>query len=63
MGRMKRSEMLPDRWISEMKNLFSSNIIERQDALQQLLMVDFFTVYGLMVASLMVGCWFIQKHI
>ena len=46
-----------------MKNLFSSNIIERQDALQQLLMVDFFTVYGLMVASLMIGCWFAKEYI
>ena len=46
-----------------MEKLFSSNIIERQDALQQLLMVDFFTVYGLMVASLMIGCWFAKEYI
>ena len=46
-----------------MEKLFSSNIIERQDALQNLMTMDFFSVYGLMVASLMIGCWFAKGYI
>ena len=50
-------------WKTKMEKLFSSNIIERHNAMENLMTMDSFSVYGLMVASLMVGCWFIQKLI
>lgn len=46
-----------------MENLFSSNIIDRHNAMENLMTMDFFSVYGLMVASLMIGCWFAKEYI
>ena len=41
--------------------MLSSNIIERHQALNQLIQLDGLNLYFLMVASLMIACWRLKE--